>query len=1311
MKNPVRDTYQQALEVGQKNAETLLLIDNWCAHVRIRKMGGVGMIEQATGFPIGHHALECDHADTPGMGCWDLVDSALDFHDRHCAGCVHRRAKGFPNISSLVAERDAAARVQAERQAREDKEIEQRREARAKARAQLRAALPPLGQTLVDHLAALDGDSANETAHAEFVEAVRLAPDAATPALVEHLFGLVAAREIWAMEAVIEALPALSTDGPRLAQAALQMLACSGSQPAADLLAAHVGDAPTSVTDEAVRGLIHLARPYRGPFAAERDPHPGPLLALHAVRSREVEAAVGRAFDDRRPGDLDTAARGVVALGEAKAETAFRFARQVVSKLARADHLDETDMDNGEIVHELRRAAGLAYTHDPAAMDKLLQSFLPGASEEGQARVFSVYRHVLDFRIDRDAPADTPASQSALHRLIWAATEDHPDEVTRELQSVFRGGPRQSRLCSGDHVEALLGAALLIADRLARMDEAPTPTDPLGAMAQSTRRMGLNGLLHGFVSWAASGSRGCPQLRDRYLELLDQVPPTRPDLRGAMVSEFSRLVDGPEALKKVLPRLYRAMLGASVHERQAAATAFKEMDRLSRDDAPSLLYEALVALLGDPYIAPMRAAVSALLLVRTPEELQDEVRGRLAALIQTYGGATRPELMVESVKAFLRLGLRDGEAESGIGDWLIARLRLCDPMWIRQHLLGFSVKLGGNPNFVRLLADLLGDGPGEAKEVMDALTRLDPQQVLAQAERIEAAVGAWPPESHDWWRTFDFVEVFTGVGAWASAEQLLDTALTKLPDTARERGRRAYIAGLRDAVTAERAISEEDRTTFQAVSTRWLSTTPHSGSAEKEGPAAAFAARLGVARSLLGLEAERVPRPQRLRDCADALDAAAADLENLRIGTAYGGLAELSRSAASIVEWRMAVLAGEGEADRHLRAAQARIHLWRTEDTSADLASVAELLLSITDVTQVAGALDALAWLSIAVPVRRSRYGRIRLPFADRTELAPEPLPPELAVAFLSFQVNGAPAADTHFLPPGQVHDLDLEVRVSRWPEGADALLLTPMSLEPASAYDLPEFRLERPQGDAPYRLKARGRVLLNVGQSLNARPFEFRYAARFLPLDHEQPVSVVGQRSLRIESVDLGSGALTGYPALDTKIVAIRDRLRSRAGVSPDALQALITVLTPLVNFAGRAVQDNLIREPWSEARVQTELRDQLRRYPSLGVELEEHPASAGGISDLSFRGLKVELKAERNRALRLDDCKAFVAQTASYAVASGMNIAILCVVDSSPKAGAPFPAENGLEILESEENGGGVAVVTLLVQGHLARPSDLSN
>lgn len=135
-----------------------------------------------------------------------------------------------------------------------------------------------------------------------------------------------------------------------------------------------------------------------------------------------------------------------------------------------------------------------------------------------------------------------------------------------------------------------------------------------------------------------------------------------------------------------------------------------------------------------------------------------------------------------------------------------------------------------------------------------------------------------------------------------------------------------------------------------------------------------------------------------------------------------------------------------------------------------------------------------------------------------------------LTVAFLKFQIDLIDAQHTHRLTPGEVHDLELEVRVTRWPEEHSELQLTTISLEPASTYEFPSFRFSRPLGDPPYVLRQRGRAILKVSQGFHARPFEFKYAAEFLPPKSEQPVAIVGHRTLLIDGTD-PSRSLCGYP------------------------------------------------------------------------------------------------------------------------------------------------------------------------------------
>lgn len=466
---------------------------------------------------------------------------------------------------------------------------------------------------------------------------------------------------------------------------------------------------------------------------------------------------------------------------------------------------------------------------------------------------------------------------------------------------------------------------------------------------------------------------------------------------------------------------------------------------------------------------------------------------------------------------------------------------------------------------------------------------------------------------------------------------------------------------------------------------------------------------LGEAASPRGMDVAR------LRALADAVDAETPRLARASIAEVYAAFAELLRISALLAQWRGAVLSAEADGGRFQLAARERARLWRNEyhdkTGAADLAKVCDRIIAVTDLTEAQAIALALAHVPMPVSVFRADPPPQLPPWAAGDEDDRVVPPPELAVAFIRFAIDGQPASETHFLTPFETHDLEIDVRVSRWPEGAEALELRPVSIEAESTYDFPVFRLVKPASQPPYSLSDRGRAILKSAQALQARPYEFRYAASFLPREIEQPVSVLGQRNLRIEGVDLRRTAITGYPELDRKVVALRDQIRARGLAGPEALGDLLTLLGPLANFAGRCVQDNLVQEAWSEARFQKTLRDELRRSTDIGHRLEEHAHAGGGETDLSFKGVRLELKAQSAKLMNLADCETYVDQTVSYVVASGMRVGVLCVLDSSPKSTAPFPVENGLDlVVRHQTSGSPVCIVTLLVQGNLAPPSSLS-
>jgi hypothetical protein len=471
-----------------------------------------------------------------------------------------------------------------------------------------------------------------------------------------------------------------------------------------------------------------------------------------------------------------------------------------------------------------------------------------------------------------------------------------------------------------------------------------------------------------------------------------------------------------------------------------------------------------------------------------------------------------------------------------------------------------------------------------------------------------------------------------------------------------------------------------------------------------------FSARLRVSQTLWAISKSEPP-PHALNDLAIELDELSLQLSSPAAAKAYGAMGSVLRIVDALTLWRSAVLDAQVDADRFLRSARERYSMWTDEYGQAEetrtLIAAADAIGRVTQIADVMKVTDALS----VVPLPIGVFAQVqRPPWAAKLEPheeKPEELV-ELTVAFLKFQIDDQPAKDVHHVPPREVHDLQIEVRVSRWPEGKHELRLTPVSVEPKSTYDFPEFVFRRPDGPAPFTLRQNGRAVLHLPQGMHSRPFEFKYTAEFLPEKGEQPVAIVGHRTLMLDGTDLDKLQICGYRTLDRRLFQVRDYLRTRRGVPQDEGADALLVLTPLCGLAGRAVQDAEFKGVWTEARFQEYVRAELRRSPLIGEHLDEHAHAAGGITDLSLRGMPIELKVHGTLIASTDDCAPYLAQTTSYAVAKSKRTAILCVLDTSEKSTSPQSPERLLGVSCHSESG--VWICILVIQGNLARPSDLS-
>jgi hypothetical protein len=417
----------------------------------------------------------------------------------------------------------------------------------------------------------------------------------------------------------------------------------------------------------------------------------------------------------------------------------------------------------------------------------------------------------------------------------------------------------------------------------------------------------------------------------------------------------------------------------------------------------------------------------------------------------------------------------------------------------------------------------------------------------------------------------------------------------------------------------------------------------------------------------------------------------------------YAGFLQV---AARLSSWTKAVRSCEADSDRYLRGAKVlvedQVQAFRPEKNElwTSCAALIQNLSGVGDVPAIYKALLSIP-LAIAHPVKQRRRARV-----SEAELKK---PQSIVVAFTSFSVNGDAFRKNHLLNLEIAYDLQVEVGISTWPEEESELHIEPLSVEPADSYELPSFSFRKPQVAGPLSLKATKHMVLKRANSFLARPLEFSYRARF---PSSRDITTEGQRHLSVRCFDPKKDPVSGYEQVDQKLFSLRDIARRASGINDNDLNNLLILMGAVGGIAGQAMQDNLF--PWkcTEEEFQSGIKRLLRSYPSIGSELEEHPHVSGGITDLSFRHTRLELKVINDRYVTREDLLQFLPQTVQYVAGSDKRFGVLCVLDTSAKDGLPGSVADDISyeaVMGPSGTGLPIGIGTVIIRGNLSNPSTL--
>src|SRR5690606_25523519 len=180
-------TIDEAIANGQRNRDTMRLIANWCSNAQVESMGN-GLLAQQTGLPIGHHGLRCDFATDGGSSfSYELSDAAINFYDRNCIGCTHRKGGRLPNILELIGARNRDRERRTAEARKEEEAAERALAERQEVRRALRLELPAVAQALLDDIDAYDRDRSQENLE-RLQHSARLAPEHFPAPLIDYIF-------------------------------------------------------------------------------------------------------------------------------------------------------------------------------------------------------------------------------------------------------------------------------------------------------------------------------------------------------------------------------------------------------------------------------------------------------------------------------------------------------------------------------------------------------------------------------------------------------------------------------------------------------------------------------------------------------------------------------------------------------------------------------------------------------------------------------------------------------------------------------------------------------------------------------------------------------------------------------------------------------------------------------------------------------------------------------------------------------------------------------------------------------------------
>lgn len=669
------DSYKGAIEAGQRNLRATKLLSNWCFHAEIVRSPGRGMIEAATGLPIGHMGVQCKFSKKNSMLSWLLEDAAYDFYQSNCKGCEERVPVGIPNIIDFVGPREKDAEKRKSEREKEERDRKQKQSDRRQERAKLRYELS-LDETFVlDLLDELDQEDITKD-DPRLEQLANLAPETFTRKVIEHLLPAVLHEYLpYSIPAAKALLRAPIEPEEKLSVAVRLVSSYEKLSAAIDVV---LSDAEKLSQGDLTKVLLRFVSMALGPppgmHLGGSEPirlDAAPIHSLFQKRRTEICAEVEALLSDANPEKIGAAVEIILATDSDELHS--RHARSIFAKLMRRRILLPGERRDSSVLYYLREAASKCLERFPEETDKIIQLFLADNDDIGREEAYRTYSSVLRRGYPEKVQIGT-TQRIAFRRLLWATVES-PESSMDEAGQFFRHSWDEFAQLAVEHFDDLIGAAATLSEKYEQVDAERSlvlTDNVLTQMEKSNKRTAIDSLQGALIEWAAVGakSKGREGIEE-FLKLYRRLPEDQTQMRGNMIVHVSKLLTNVESLTLVLSDWYRALMDMSTIVRARAVQAWQDVPYDLVKNFPDLFFEAFSVLLTDPYVIVHRSAVHSLRRRSFPEEKRSLIKHGLLRLIVYYSQESKKEdFVVDCIDTFAFLCFSLEERKGKLGQLL-----------------------------------------------------------------------------------------------------------------------------------------------------------------------------------------------------------------------------------------------------------------------------------------------------------------------------------------------------------------------------------------------------------------------------------------------------------------------------------------------------------------------------------------------------------------------------------------------------------------------------------------------------------------